>query len=95
MNLINDYINIHWFGFNQRFLYPYESEAVSYPTHCMNKTPHINSLVQYCSISSALALEILQSCTKPLVCYQSYGDNFYKNGKRDDNGQYDVNFLSD
>ena len=28
---------------------------------------HINGLVQDCSISSALAMEILQSCTKPLA----------------------------
>ena len=29
------------------------------------KQPHIHGLVQDCSISSALAMEILQSCTKP------------------------------
>ena len=28
---------------------------------------HIDSLVQDCSISSALALEILQSCNKPMI----------------------------
>ena len=28
---------------------------------------HINGLVQDCSISSALAVEILQSCTKPSI----------------------------
>ena len=30
--------------------------------------PHINNLVQDCSNSSALAMELLQSCTKPLIC---------------------------
>ena len=29
---------------------------------------HIHGLVQGCSISSALAMEILQSCTKPSTC---------------------------
>ena len=28
---------------------------------------HIDGLVQYCSNSSALAMELLQSCTKPAV----------------------------
>ena len=28
---------------------------------------HVNGSVQDCSISSALAMEILQSCTKPLM----------------------------
>ena len=28
---------------------------------------NIDSLVQYCSISSALAMEILQSCTSPSI----------------------------
>ena len=32
---------------------------------------HINGLVQDCSISSALAMEILQSYTKPLICTTS------------------------
>ena len=29
---------------------------------------HIDGLVQDCSNSSALAMELLQSCTKPLIC---------------------------
>ena len=29
---------------------------------------YIDALVQDCSISSALAMEILQSCTKPSIC---------------------------
>ena len=33
------------------------------------KQPHIDGLVQDCSISSALAMEILQSCTKPSTYY--------------------------
>ena len=35
---------------------------------------HIDGLVQYCSISIASALEILQSCTKPL----SFADDILK-----------------
>ena len=31
---------------------------------------HINGLVQYCSNSSALPMELLQSCAKPLTCFQ-------------------------
>ena len=31
---------------------------------------HLHGLVQDCSISSALAMEILQSCTKPSLCGQ-------------------------
>ena len=30
--------------------------------------PHLNGLVQDCSNSSANALELLQFCTKPLIC---------------------------
>ena len=29
---------------------------------------HMDGLVQDCSISSALAMQILHSCTKPLIC---------------------------
>ena len=29
---------------------------------------HIDGLVQDCSISIALAMEIMQSCTKPMIC---------------------------
>ena len=32
--------------------------------------PYIDGLVQSCSISSTLAMELLQSCTKPLICNQ-------------------------
>ena len=34
---------------------------------------HIDALVQDCSNASALAMELLQSCTKPLIyqCYHS------------------------
>ena len=32
-------------------------------------SPHIDDLEQDCSISSALAMEILQSCTKPSTCW--------------------------
>ena len=34
-------------------------------THARDNKLHIDGLVQYCSISSANALEILQSWTKP------------------------------
>ena len=30
---------------------------------------HYDSLMQDCCISSALAIEILQSCTKPSICW--------------------------
>ena len=33
----------------------------------------IDGLVQDCSITIANAMEILQSCTKPSVCFQRYG----------------------
>ena len=39
-------------------------------TGCVQK--YIDSIVQYCSNSSALAVELLQSCTKPSVCCWSY-----------------------
>ena len=35
-----------------------------------NLIVHINSLVQDCSNSSALAMELLQSCTKPSMCFE-------------------------
>ena len=40
---------------------------------CMTSQGHkeityVNGLVQDCSDSSALAMELLQSCTKPLIC---------------------------
>ena len=33
----------------------------------VNKTIHIDGLVQDCSIASALTMEIMQSCTKPSI----------------------------
>ena len=33
----------------------------------MVKTAHINGFMQICSNSSALAMELLQSCTKPSI----------------------------
>ena len=36
----------------------------------------IDGLVQYCSNSSALAMELLQSCTKPLTLSELYDDLF-------------------
>ena len=36
----------------------------------------INGLVQDCSSSSANALELLQSCTKPLICFLSLAEIF-------------------
>ena len=33
----------------------------------MQEKPHIDGLVQGCSNSSALAMELLQSCTKPSI----------------------------
>ena len=36
--------------------------------YVMSSMYHIDDLVQECSISSALAMEILQSCNKPSIC---------------------------
>ena len=46
------------------------SNLVHYECHlsCWNKLAHTYGLVKDCSISIASALEILQSCTKPLIC---------------------------
>ena len=43
-----------------------------YTMHCYtfdNAIPQIDGVVQDCSISIANALEILQSCTIPSICY--------------------------
>ena len=32
---------------------------------------HVNGLVRECNNSSALAMELLQSCTKPLLCFSN------------------------
>ena len=37
--------------------------------HCRQGPECIDGLVQYCSISSALAVEIVQSCTRPSIFY--------------------------
>ena len=42
------------------------------PRMQVSRVSHIDGLVQDCSISSALAMEILQSCTKPLICTESH-----------------------
>ena len=42
---------------------------------------HIDGLVQDCSISSALAMEILQSCTKPLIYLFQYFDLIFNSLK--------------
>ena len=39
---------------------------------------YIDGLVQGCSISSALALEIMQSCTKPLICICGMGHHEFR-----------------
>ena len=44
------------------------NKMVTRPSNLHNENPHIDGLVQDCSISSANALEILQSCTKPSIC---------------------------
>ena len=44
---------------------------VGHSKQCLSqweKMLHIDGLVQDCSISSANALEIMQFCTKPLIC---------------------------
>ena len=51
------------------------SQGSEAQTHVMNLCPahftlHIDGLVQDCSISSAVAMEILRSCTKPSTCHR-------------------------
>ena len=41
-------------------------------------TAHINALVQQCNNSSALAMELLQSCTKPLIYILFLNSSFAK-----------------
>ena len=43
----------------------------------------VDGLVQDCSISSALAMEILQSCTKPSKCVPIKSNHFYQTAQRD------------
>ena len=45
---------------------------ICYVFYEMTQQAYINGLVQDCSISSALAMEILQSCTKPSISLQSF-----------------------
>ena len=49
-----------WSGLAQRRLKPNKVKCLLAAVH-----KHIDGLVQDCSISSALAMEIMQSCTKP------------------------------
>ena len=59
--------------FNEIALYQQNlpSWSISHYSHCCNTevSPivYIDGLVQACGISIALAMEILQSCTKPLI----------------------------
>ena len=43
-----------------------------YKTVHYNIILHADGSVQHCSISSALAMEILQSCTRPSIWYNNY-----------------------
>ena len=40
-------------------------------------TSYIDGLVQDCSNSSVLAMELLQSCTKPSMCINGLGHHVY------------------
>ena len=42
---------------------------------CKFTETYINDLVQDCSISTALAMEILQSCSKPSICISELGSS--------------------
>ena len=42
-------------------------EGISFHQPLCRQNDHINGLVQECIISGVLAVEILQSCTKPLI----------------------------
>ena len=46
----------------------WDVDMLSFQTVC------IDGLLHDCGISSALAMEMLQSCTKPLVCYCYIGN---------------------
>ena len=60
----------------EQFCQAYSNQLAQYWISCgmmpwfplLPEHHQINGLVQDCSISSALAMEILQSCTKPLKC---------------------------
>ena len=43
-------------------------KPLSEPMMALFTDAHIDGLVQDCSNSSALAVELLQSCTKPSIC---------------------------
>ena len=60
------WINFWWTGTIQLLLIVCQGCFIS-------AVPYIDGLVQDCSISSALALEILQSCTKPSISYMIIG----------------------
>ena len=59
-------------------IYPYRVKKIQEPrwaigslnilhTDCENGLYHIDGLVQDCSVTSALAMEIMQSCIKPSI----------------------------
>ena len=56
-----------WLSFDQHGIGHQVIYKVHVDTTLMSHEYHIDGLVQDCSISSALAMEILQSCTKPLI----------------------------
>ena len=51
-----------WFS-EQQEIHPLLQHIISYQ-HCTNSDPYEIGLVQDCSISSRLAIEVLQFCTK-------------------------------
>ena len=58
-------------GGNLKMIDQYIHEGKS---KCQNESKYIDGIVRDCSISSALAMDILQSCTKPSI----YADGFMR-----------------
>ena len=56
---------------SQNVIYTFRKKALGYRViHFINREYDVKGLMQDCSISSALAMEILQSCTKPSMWSQ-------------------------
>ena len=68
------------FFFGQGHMTPISSiqrkSCLCYTWLALKKNLNNDDLVQDCSNSSANALELLQSCPKPLICNQSYITSF-------------------
>ena len=58
-------MSLHWDSIPKPISLPYTM------TQVLDTCCHFHGLVQDCSNSSALAMELLQSCTKPSICSSS------------------------